>query len=149
MRLSKTEMGIQAMRARSVPLTPRQRGAFILCDSRFTKERVLANAKMAGVTDSDIQYLVEHGLVAEVPDEQELAAEKTAQQFRERLPFQRFREAYPMAVRLSSGLGLKGFRLNMAVEKCASYTELCGVAPAIKAAVDPKQFAPLEAALFG
>ena len=149
MRLTKTEIGIQAMRNRSVPLTPRQRGAFMLCDSRFTKERVLANAKMAGVTNGDIQYLVEHGLVAEVLDEQELAAEKTAQQFQDRPQMQRFQEAYPMAVQLSSGLGLKGFRLNMAVEKCGSYTELCGVAPAIKAAVDPKQFAPLEAVLFG
>lgn len=137
------------MRDRSVPLTARQRGAFILCDSRYPKERVLANARMAGVTETDLQYLIERGLVADVPDEQELAAQKAAQEFRDRPAMQRFQEAYPLAVKLSGSLGLKGFRLNMAVEKCGTYEELCKVALELKAAVTPEVFQPLESTLFG
>ncbi len=149
MRLSKTDKGIAAMRDRSIPLTPRQRGAFVLCDARHPKERVLANAKLAGVTEMDIQYLIGLGLIEEVADEQELAAQEAAQNFKDRPPLQRFREAYPVAVELSASLGLKGFRLNMAVEKATSYEDLCGVAPAVKAAVKPDAYKRLEQLLFG
>lgn len=149
MRLAKTDKGIQVMRDRSVPLTARQRGAFILCDARYPKDRVLANAKMAGVTETDIRYLMQLGLVVELPDEHELAAQRAAQEFHDRPAGQRFKEAYPIAVGLSASLGLKGFRLNMAVERSQSYEELCSVAPALKAAVKPEVFKPLEAVLFG
>ncbi|MBI2772178.1 MAG: hypothetical protein HYX47_21345 [Burkholderiales bacterium] len=149
MRLTKTEAGVKAMRDRSVPLTARQRGAFILCDSRYPKSRVLANARMAGVAESDIDYLIHLGLVAEIADEQELAAERAAEEFHNRPPIARFKDAYPMAVRLSGAMGLKGFRLNMAVERCGSYEDLCRVLPALKAAVKPEMLRPLEQALYG
>lgn len=149
MRLTKTEKGVQVMRDRSVPLSARQRGAFILCDSRHSKERVLANARLAGVTEADIEHLIQLGLVQEVEEESEIAARRAEQEFHDRPAMQRFQEAYPMAVKLAGSLGLKGFRLNMAVEKSSCYEELCKVAPALKAAVKPEAFQPLEHALFG
>lgn len=148
MRLAKTERGIQVMRDRSVALTARQRGAFILCDSRHPKDRVIANAKLAGVTETDIEYLVQQGLVEEVPDPEELAALRADEASRARPPIQRYSEAYPVAVKLAGSLGFKGFRLNMAVEKATSYSELCAIAPALKTAVGEQQYAPLHRLLF-
>ena len=149
MRLTKTDHGIQVLRDRSVALTARQRGALILCDARHPKARVLANAAAAGVSELDIQYLIQIGLVAEVRDEQEIAAARMAQEFRDRPTLERFRDAYPMAVKLSGSLGLRGFRINMAVEKASSYEDLCKVASTLKAAVKPEAFRPLERLLFG
>lgn len=148
MRLAKTERGIQVMRDRSVPLTARQRGAFILCDARHPRDRVLASAKLAGVTEMDIEYLLQTGLVAEVPDPEELAAQRANETSRARPPIQRYSEAYPEAIKLSASLGLKGFRLNMAVERATSYEGLCAVAPALKEALGGQRYSRLHKLLF-
>jgi hypothetical protein len=65
----------------------------------------------------------------------------------ERDTVQRYRDAYPVAIRLTSGLGLRGFRLNLAVEAAADYDALRRVAPKIKEAVGLLKYAELAAAL--
>ena len=52
-----------------------------------------------------------------------------------------------MATRLTAGLGLRGFRLNLAVEAATTYEELAALAPKIKSVVGPEKAAPLEQAL--
>ena len=64
-----------------------------------------------------------------------------------RTPQQRYQDAYPVATRLTASLGLRGFRLNLAVEAAASYEQLLELAPKIGAAVGPEQFAALDKAL--
>jgi hypothetical protein len=61
---------------------------------------------------------------------------------------QRYQDAYPIATRLSGGLGLRGFRLNLSVEGTSSYEELLALAPKIRAAVGPEKAAELDRALY-
>lgn len=60
--LVKTDAGQQALKDRSVRLTPRQRSAFILCDSRRSVNDVLSAGM--GITQQDLDYLVDSGLLA-------------------------------------------------------------------------------------
>lgn len=148
MRLAKTEAGMQVLKDRSIALSPRQRAAFILCDAKHSREHIMQATGPAGVTEEDIQHLLALGLVAEVADAQEERARRTAEALHTRTPQQRYADAYPIATRLTAGLGLKGFRLNLAVEHALDYAQLCEVAPRIKEAIGAKAYAPLEKALF-
>ncbi len=64
-----------------------------------------------------------------------------------RTPQQRYREAYPIATRLTGSLGLRGFRLNLSVEGTSTYEELAALAPKIRSAVGPEKAAELDRAL--
>jgi hypothetical protein len=64
MLIVKTESGQRVMKDRSVPLSPRQRSAFILVDGKRSLEEVLKATAPMGVTRQDIEHLLELGLVA-------------------------------------------------------------------------------------
>jgi hypothetical protein len=66
-----------------------------------------------------------------------------------RTPQQRYQDAYPIATRLTASLGLKGFRLNLAVEAASNYDELRGLAPKIREAVGADKCMMLDLALDG
>src|SRR4051812_43830399 len=118
MLIVKTETGHRVMKDRSVPLTPRQRSAFILFDGKRTVEEVLKATAMTGVTREEIDKLIELGLLSD-PTPKEAAAQAAAadamaaavEQHKHRTPQERYAEAYPIATRLTAGLGLRGFRL--------------------------------------
>ena len=154
MLIVKTETGQRVMKDRSVALTPRQRSAFILIDGKRTLNQVLAATAPAGVTREDVDMLFELGLVMDAAP-QETAAEAAAahaqaeavEHHKHRTPQERYAEAYPIATRLTSSLGLRGFRLNLAVEGTVNYEQLLEVAPKIRDAVGPEKFQPLDNAL--
>ena len=79
--------------------------------------------------------------------ELQLPALEPAEVDEESLP-SRYQKAYPMAVSITGGLGLKGFRLNLAVEAAMGYKQLAELAPRIRSAVGDKAYAPLHKALF-
>jgi hypothetical protein len=60
---------------------------------------------------------------------------------------ERYQRAYLVASKLTSGLGLRGFRLNLSVESAASYKDLVAIAPKIREAVGEEKFAELAQAL--
>jgi hypothetical protein len=62
---------------------------------------------------------------------------------------ERYQQAYPLAVKLVAGLGLRGFRLNLAVEAAGSYEQLLELFPKIQDAVGAREAKALEAALKG
>jgi hypothetical protein len=154
----KTQAGHRVLKDRSVPLSPRQRSAFILFDGKRTAQEVLAATAPMGVTREDVEQLVTLGLVGEpaagwagsaerfdadtVPAGLTELPEKPV-----RRPEQRYAEAYPIAIELTSGMGLRGFRLNLAVEAAGSYEQLLLLAPKIREAVGPEKFLPLGLAL--
>lgn len=148
MRLAKTESGMRVLKDRSVHLTARQRAAFILCDAKHSREHVMNATRSVGVTEEDIQHLLALGLLMEVADAQEEQARIKAEALHARTPQQRYEDAYAIATRLTSGLGLKGFRLNLAIEHATDYEQLCEVAPKIRDAVGDEAYAPLHEALF-
>jgi len=152
--LVKTDAGQQVMKDRSVPLTPRQRSALILFDGKRTLAEVLESTSATGVTREDVDHLFELGLLMD-PAPQVTAAEEAAaqaqadaiEQHKLRTPQERYAEAYPIATQLTAGLGLRGFRLNLAVEAATNYEELLAIAPKILEAVGADRFKPLEDAL--
>jgi hypothetical protein len=156
MLIVKTELGQRVMKDRSVPLSPRQRSAFILVDGKRTLEDILKATQPMGVTREDIDKLFELALVEDVTtaemaaqDAVQKAREEAAEQRKLRTPQERYAQAYPIATALTAQLGLFGVRLNLAVEAASSYEELLALAPRIRDAVGADKFKPLDTALNG
>jgi hypothetical protein len=168
MALSKTPAGLAALKDRHGSLTPRQRTAFILFDGRRSTAEVLAATAAMGITQVDVQAMLEQGLLcaaegfsetaiaaavtvspdetpASVPDE---AAAIESSQGSGRSDMERYQAAYPIAIQLTAGLGLRGFRLNLAVESASGYADLAALAPKIRDAVGDAKYAALARALF-
>ena len=149
--LVKTVAGLQAMKDRSVALSARQRSAFILFDGKRTVDEVLAATAPTGLTPGELDQLVELGLLVD-PAERALAdtvpmdlTESVRQQGR---PIQqRYADAHPIAIQLTSGMGLRGARMNLAVESADSYEQLIAIAPRIRDAVGLEKYLPLALAL--
>jgi hypothetical protein len=165
--LVKTDVGQQVLKDRSVPLTPRQRSAFILFDGKRSVDDVVAAGM--GITAEDIEQMVELGVlapmggkpvaapVAPVPEIPKPATPAPAVASAPaaagtaggsgRSKQQRYKDAYPIATQLTGSLGLMGFRLNLQVEGTTSYEDLAALAPKIRAAVGPEKAAALDRAL--
>ena len=156
---TKTELGQSAMHSRSVPLSPRQRAAFIMFDGKRDSAAVLQSMSVMGVTSEDIDHLVALNLLA--PADLQRAAPPQAQAVavapvtssnvvdgRPTLSAQaHYNMAYPIATRLTAALGLRGFMLNLAVEAAGDIDKLKELAPKIKDAVGAEKFQPLDDAL--
>ena len=165
---SKTELGQIALQNRRLALTPRQRSAFILFDGRRSLDEVLKATVGLGVTPDDVGHLLTLGLLAPrvaVAPAAPVAAvpvvapggvvPQTAAELSQRpdgLPTlsaqAHYSKAYPVATRLTAGLGLRGFRLNLAVEAAGNLDKLKELAPKIREAVGPEKFLELENALY-
>ena len=146
----KTDIGLQVLKDRSIPLTPRQRAAFILVDGRRTLAEVMLATAGMGVTRSDMEHLIASGLISQIESavaDIEAALLAPAIGASGRTSQERYRDAYPVATQLTAALGLRGFRLNLAVESVGSFEQLVDLAPKIEQAVGPEKFVALARAL--
>lgn len=160
----KTVLGQTALQNRTLALTPRQRAAFIMFDGKRDSADVLKATAGLGVTPEDVSHLVSLGVLAA---QSGAAAETEAAAAVAPLPVQgsaelshtagglptagaqaRFSQAYPIANRLTASLGLRGFRLNLAVEAAGDLDKLKELAPKIKEQIGPERFLELENALY-
>ena len=163
---AKTELGIAAIKDRSVPLTPRQRSAFIMFDGKRSASDILKLTTGVGVTQSDVEHLVAMGLLApsspyglasvsttkpqvvEAPTGSDASVSSLKADERPALSAQaHYSMAYPIATRLTAALGLRGFRLNLAVEAAGDLDKLKELAPKIRDAVGAEKFQELDDAL--
>lgn len=167
----KTELGKTALHNKSLGLNPKQRSSFIMFDGKRTMDEVLKLTTALGVTEDDVNRLVALGLIAPteagvaggsaLPAARSLsaivasapvtsAASSSSSDVRgPALSDQaQYAKAYPIAVRLTSNLGLRGFRLNLAVESAGDLEKLKDLAPKIKEAVGVEKFRELEDALY-
>jgi hypothetical protein len=159
MPIVKTAAGQQVLKDRALPLLQRQRAALILFDGRKTVAEVLQATAAMGVVQADIDHLFGQGLLSDTLRTQPLeggapaAAEGPAAVAQPQgavpTPQERYAAAYPVAIQLTAALGLRGFRLNLAVEAAGSFEELLAVAPRIREAVGAAQYEPLGRALGG
>ena len=162
--LVKTQAGQEALKDRRGGLTSRQRSAFILFDGKRSTAEVLAATLPMGITQDDVQTMIAQGLLeplsaggpvagatavdgAGAPSEPAPAGELAPGSGRS--DQQRYTDAYPIAAELSSGLGLRGFRLNLAIEGVGNFQDLAALAPKIREAVGDEKYARLDKALFG
>ncbi len=153
MKYSKTEVGQQAFKERSPSLSAKQRSAFIMFDGVKTVEQVLQATAGLGVTQADIEHMVAQGFLsgesAGASAAGGAAAPDAVQTGSGRTPQQRYTDAYPLATKLTASLGLRGFKLNLAVEAASGYEELIGLLPKLRDAAGPKACEELERALLG
>ncbi|MDR7308092.1 hypothetical protein [Rhodoferax saidenbachensis] len=158
MRYAKTEAGQQAFKERSPLFSAKQRSTFILFDGNKTLEQVLAATAGMGVVEADVQHMVEQGFLAEVAQAEPAPAasaemiqdaEDAATPPSNRTAQERYSDAKPIATKLTAGMGLRGFRLNLAVESAAGFDDLLVLLPKIQEALGSKACRELERALKG
>ena len=147
---TKTTQGQAAFQARSVSLLPKQRSAFILFDGKRSEDEVLRATAGLGVTPDDVKQMVALGLiearlVATLLDSSSMPVATEVTSLNEQELYLR---SYLIATRLTATLGLRGFRLNLAVEAAGNLNALRQLAPKIEAAIGPEKFKELEAALY-
>ena len=163
MTYKKTELGQSVLQHRSVSLSPRQRAAFIMFDGKRELSDVMSATAGLGVTPDDVTHMVSLGLLeacelAPTPGTPALAAFAGSQSTAalshtaDGLPTLsaqvHYLKALPVAIRLTADLGLRGFRLNLAVEAAGDLDQLKQLAPKIRLAVGPGKFLELEDALY-
>jgi hypothetical protein len=168
--LVKTPAGQEALKDRHGSLSSRQRSAFILFDGKRTTGEILAATAAMGITQDDVQAMIAQGLLAPVGGQMPAAAANPVAgpatpalaeapatdlgtvaspvEGSGRSPTERYKAAYPIATELTAGLGLRGFRLNLAVEGAGSFEGLAALAPKIREAVGDAKFERLDKALF-
>ena len=168
--LVKTPAGQEALKDRRGSLSSRQRSAFILFDGKRTTGEILAATAAMGITQDDVQAMIAQGLLAPVGGQMPAAAASPVAgpattalaeapatdlgtvaspvEGSGRSPMERYQAAYPIATELTAGLGLRGFRLNLAVEGAGSFEDLAALAPKIREAVGDAKFERLDKALF-
>ena len=168
----KTALGQTALQNRSLALSPRQRSVFIMFDGKRTVDDVMKATAGLGVTPEDVNHLVSLGVLEsyashasspavlkQIPAAVPAAGIPIVTAQAATLAFDanglptasaqaRYSKAYPIAIRLTAALGLRGFRLNLAVEAAGNLDKLKELAPKIKEAVGPEKFLELENALY-
>ena len=165
----KTALGQTALQNRSLALSPRQRSVFIMFDGKRTVDDVMKATAGLGATPEDVNHLVSLGVLeshasppavlAQTPTAVPAVGTHAAAPQAATLAFDangqptasaqtRYSKAYPIAIRLTSALGLRGFRLNLAVEGAGDLDKLKELAPKIREAVGPEKFLELENALY-
>lgn len=162
MKHKKTELGKQTFKDHNNALSMRQRTALIMFDGEKDDSVILGALAVTGFNVEDINQLIEAGLLEPVDSVKPPLAKASAPSAtaapdgaadESATPVvsdqERYQNAYPIATKLTSGLGLRGFRLNMAVESASGYKELLAVAPKIREAVGDEKFAELARALKG
>lgn len=156
MNLVKTPEGQQAFKERHADLSQRLRSAFLLFDGRRSLMQVLEATSALGVVKDDILALVDRGWLTTGDSSVMAAAAASPGKSSTPAPVdidpgiaqKRYQKAYPMAVSITGALGLKGFRLNLAVEAAMGYAQLVALAPRIRDAAGEKAYVALHKALF-
>jgi len=171
--LVKTQTGQEALKDRRGSLSSRQRSAFILFDGKRTTGEILAATAAMGITQDDVQTMIAQGLLAPLSGQHlpaavaavaatsmaptpgaveapgtDLGTIASPVEGSGRSPKERYQAAYPIATELTAGLGLRGFRLNLAVEGAGNFDDLAALAPKIREAVGDARFERLDQALF-
>ena len=170
MTVSKTALGAQVMKDRSMGLTPQQRSALILCDGKRSAEDVVKMTAAVGVGMADIQKLLDLGLIesgssappttavamAAMPAQavpgvaiQAMAATPSTPATLAPESSINFLAAHNAAITLCSDLGFKGFGLNMALTGVDSIEKLQKIAPEIRRAAGDAKYKPLHQLIFG
>lgn len=176
MLLIKTETGQAAFKERSPRFSSRQRSAYILVDGKKSAAQLLSATAGLGVTQEDIDYLIEQGFLSVQFTDADVSApapllptEPAALEPVSMMPSpfasaagadgagepapqtlsnqERYQRAKPLATQLTATLGLRGFMLNLSVESASGFDALNELFPQIQKAVGAKAARELERAL--
>jgi hypothetical protein len=127
----KTDKGREEIATRKFQLASRLRALLVLVDGRRSEEELLRNVAGIGLTQSALQELLEQGYIllttsyASLPEPEEVAPAAAAAVAAPADPVQQFRSVYDFYNKtIKSTMGLRGFPLQLKVEKAGSVAEL-------------------------
>lgn len=150
----KTTLGMQAFLEKPSQLSPRLRSVLIMIDGKRGFAELFAVLAAVGAGQNHLDELESLGLIEALAggiNSQPLNAranvDATPQQASNDPPMndqERYAAAYPIATRLTSGLGLRGFRLNLALEGASNIQDLVGMADKIRDAVGEEKYKELR-----
>jgi hypothetical protein len=157
MRYIKTDAGKDAVTDRSDLLSPKQRAGLILVNGERSLDDLLKMVGGIGFTPADVNYLEELGLIVALTgnssEKQKLTELKSTEPLGGFVDIDvaqsRYKLAYPIATQLTASMGLRGFRLNLAVEAAGSYSQLVQLFPKIQEATGAERAKALEDTLRG
>jgi hypothetical protein len=121
---AKTELGQQVVKDRSVALSASQRAFLIMCDGVKPLQQLLGTV---GIAQNEVEQLVELKLIADLATGSQAGAPTNTsldQVSPATSPAAAYDGLYKTATKITSGLGLRGFRLNMAIEGASNAQEL-------------------------
>lgn len=147
MRCTKTEAGQLAFKQRSPDISPRQRSAFLLCDGLRSIADVLKATEGLGITRSDVEDMLAKGFLREVVNPISPAETPSSASTDTRSAAERYTQAYQLATQLTAQLGLRGFRLNLAVEAASGLDDLVALLPKLTEASGAEAVRPFKEAL--
>jgi len=146
----KTEKGQIAFNERSGLFSPRQRAAFILFDGRKPVADIVGTMAPLGLTEGDVSAMLECGFLAKTaPEAPPGPAKRGTAAPALRTDQERYLIAKPLATQITAKLGIRGFRLNLAVEAAPGTPALLLLLPKIQAAAGLEACLELERALKG
>ena len=168
--LKKTDKGLEALRTRDPALPKHLRTAFILFDGNKSVGQVMSllpTTSPALLELEDIMRMVQAGwlellqptfaprvpapsapvaaTVRATPPAVSVSSVSTAStQAAITNHGERYLQAYALLGVLTGEMGLRGFRLQMSVEKAADYHGLVALLPKLRTAIEPKKLRPVE-----
>jgi hypothetical protein len=157
----KTQQGVEAFHQKPSPLNPKLRSILIMIDGKKSSSDLLAVLAAIGGTEEHLAELISLGLIRAVQEQTTSSARvtpkivstsNTTSEMSSAAGLtdqQRYEKAYPIATKLTSGLGLRGFRLNLSVEGAGNIHDLMALASKIKEAVGDAKYAELQPYLQG
>jgi hypothetical protein len=140
---AKTLLGQQAFKDRAPQLTSRLRIAYLMIDGVRSRADVLAATIGMGVLESDLEQLERLAFIAPVA----VAKDAMVTERRAALSADQqavlYIEATHRATAMTAKLGLRGFKLNLAVESARNLDDLQALLPDLRAALGDDVVAPL------
>lgn len=151
----KTKLGLEAFKEHNVVLNQKHRYLFIMFDGKKDCSEILKSVADVGIKEEDIKHLLSFGFISSTGVSSPLPVEEVIQELLPEAKEQpvlteqeKYMKAYHIATRITAGLGLRGFLLNLAVETASDITKLKKLAPKIKDAVGEEKYMELEKALY-
>ena len=153
----KTDAGKDAITVRSDLISQKQRAGLILINGERSLDDILKMVGGIGFTMADVSHMAELGLIVVLSDSASASSNSSKLASAEPLgglvdtetAQSRYKSAYPLATQLTASMGLRGFRLNLAVEAAGSYAQLVQLFPKIKEAAGAEKSKALEDSLRG
>lgn len=164
--LKKTDKGLEALRSRDPALPKRLRTAFILFDGNKNVAQVMQLLPGSPALEREDVYsmlqagwleLLNPSLAPQVPARTSPSAATlaataqkataSAQHPSIRNPAERYQQAYTLITSLLGGMGLRGFKLQLAVEKADGYEGLVALLPRLHTAFDAQKMHKIEKVL--
>ncbi len=145
----KTATGRQALKERSESMPRKFHFPFLMCDGVRDSADILMASAANGFTSVDLHEMIQLGFIQPAPAQagaghHASAPEAMAHTSAASLPnANAMIEAHHLATAMTAKLGLRGFRLNMAVETAGSLQDFRALLPKIEEAVGVAAAKPL------